>query len=81
MSYTHFTITERAKIEVYLELGYSIRKMGRQLGRHPSSISRELKSNPDYQAERAQANYKRTKAACGARLKLSPTLKVVLQKN
>lgn len=79
MSYTHFTITERSKIEVYLELGYSIRKMGRQLGRHPSSISRELKRHPDYNAERAQAHYKQTKASCGAHLKLSPALKVVLQ--
>lgn len=79
MSYTHFTITERSKIEVYLELGYSIRQIGRKLGGHSSSVSRELKRNPDYQAERAQENYKQRKANCGAYIKLTPSLKSVLQ--
>lgn len=79
MSYTHFTITERAKIEVYLELGYSIRKIGRKLDRHASSVSRELKRNPGYQAERAQESYKHRKSTCGAHVKLSNDLKDVLQ--
>lgn len=78
MSYTHFTIIERSKIEVYLELKYSIREIGRKLGRHPSSISRELKRNPGYQAELAQENYKQMKTNCGAHIKLSPGLKSVL---
>lgn len=79
MSYTHFTIIEQSKIEVYLELKYSIREIGRKLERHPSSISRELKRNPDYKAEQAQENYKKRKARCGAQTKLSPALKIVLQ--
>ena len=79
MSYTHFTIIERSKIEAYLELKYSIREIGRKLGRHPSSISRELKRNPDYKAEKAQENYKKRKACCGAQAKFSPALKIILQ--
>lgn len=79
MSYTHFTITERAKIEVYLELGYSIREIGRKLDRYASSVSRELKRNPGYQAERAQESYKHRKSTCGAHVKLSNDLKDVLQ--
>lgn len=79
MSYTHFTIIERSKIEAYLELKYSICEIGRKLGRHPSSISRELKRNPNYKAEKAQENYKKRKACCGAQTKFSSALKIILQ--
>ena len=53
MSYTHLTTTERVKIETYLELGMSIRSIARRLGRQPSTVSREIRRNPDYVAERA----------------------------
>ncbi len=43
MSYTHLTISERVKIETYLELDYPIRKIVKLLNRHPSTISREIK--------------------------------------
>ena len=54
MSYIHLTTTERVKIETYLELGMSIRSIARRLGRQPSTVSREIRRNPDYVAERAR---------------------------
>lgn len=38
MSYVHLTILERVKIETYLNLGFSIRKIEGRLGRQPSKI-------------------------------------------
>ena len=43
MSYHHFTICERGRIEGLHQAGYSARKIGVVMGRHHSSISRELK--------------------------------------
>ncbi|SIN98562.1 transposase, IS30 family [Carnobacterium alterfunditum] len=79
MSYTHFTITERSKIEVYLELKMSIRTIAKKLNRSPSSVSRECQRNPNYQAEKAQTSYNQRKAACGAHSKLTASLKIVIQ--
>ncbi|WP_214755164.1 IS30 family transposase [Exiguobacterium sp. s16] len=70
MSYTHLTTTERVKIETYLELGMSIRSIARRLGRHPSTVSREVKRNPGYESGRAQQRYVKKKANCGAKTKL-----------
>ena len=50
MSYVHLTTSERVKIETYLELGFSMRKIAQHLGPQPSTISRELKRNPSYNA-------------------------------
>ena len=47
MSYVHLTTSERVKIETYLELGFSMRKIAKHLGRQPSTISRELKLQRD----------------------------------
>lgn len=79
MSYTHFTIAERSKIETLLELGFSIRRIAHKLGRAPSSISRELKRNPNYTCEKAQERYVQKKAMCGAKIKLTPKNKEVIQ--
>lgn len=70
MSYTHLTTTERVKIETYLELGMSIRSIARRLGRHPSTVSREVRRNPGYESGRAQQRYVKKKANCGAKTKL-----------
>ena len=43
MSYNHLAISERSKIETYIELGYSIRQIANRLKRSPSTISRELR--------------------------------------
>jgi len=42
MSYSHLNIIERGQLEVLYRLGWSCRKIGRELGRHPSTIAREL---------------------------------------
>lgn len=79
MSYVYFTITERSKIEAFLNLGFSIRQIAQKLGRAPSSVSRELKRNPNYQCETAQKRYERAKTKCGAKTKLNSETKKVIQ--
>jgi len=61
MSYVHLTTSERVKIETYLELGFSMRKIAQHLGRQPSTISRELKRNPSYNAINAGRRYEMQK--------------------
>ena len=75
MSYTHLTTTERVKIETYLELGMSIRSIARRLGRQPSTVSREIRRNPGYTAERAQERYAKAKRNCGAKTKLDDMMR------
>ncbi|WP_114166976.1 IS30 family transposase [Exiguobacterium sp. TNDT2] len=75
MSYTHLTTAERVKIETYLELGMSIRSIARRLGRQPSTVSREIRSNPGYTAERAQERYAKAKRNCGAKTKLDDRMR------
>lgn len=75
MSYIHLPTTERVKIETYLELGMSIRSIARRLGRQPSTVSREIRRNPDYVAERAQKRYEKAKTNCGAKTKLDDTMR------
>lgn len=79
MSYQHLTISERAKIETLLELGYSIRAIAKQLHRNPSTISRELKRHVNCTAEEAHVRYQSNKSNCGAKLKLTPELKEAVQ--
>ncbi len=45
MKYQHFSIEEREKIQEMLWQKISIRNIAAAIGRHPSSISRELKRN------------------------------------
>ena len=80
MSYTHLTISERSKIETYLELGYSIRQIADRLKRNPSTISRELRRHTNYSSEEAQTRYQINKSNCGAKSKLTSELKEVVQK-
>lgn len=79
MSYTHLTITERSKIETYLELGYSIRKIAGFLKRSPSTISRELNRHEHYSPEKAQNLYQANKSKCGAKSKFTTELKEAVQ--
>lgn len=74
MSYVHLTTSERVKIETYLELGFSMRKIAQHLGRQPSTISRELKRNPSYNAINAGLRYEMQKKNCGARTLFSTSL-------
>ena len=43
MSYSHLTITDRIKIETYLDLGLKSCQIASKLGVHKSTISRELR--------------------------------------
>jgi len=45
MSYTHFSKTERMELSILRKKGHSLRDIARELGRNPSSVSRELKRN------------------------------------
>ena len=45
LSYIHFTQIERIKLEELKKKGKSIREIARELGRSPSSVSRELRRN------------------------------------
>lgn len=42
MSYSHLSIIERGQLEALDRLGWSIRRIGKELRRHPSTIAREL---------------------------------------
>lgn len=44
-SYHHFTLSERESLRISRKEGKSIRKIAQELGRSPSSVSRELKRN------------------------------------
>ena len=79
MSYTHLTIYERMKIETLRELGYSIRALAKQLSRHPSTISGEVKRHVNCTVEEAQGRYKANKGNCGTKSKLTPELKEAVQ--
>ena len=59
MSYHHFTICERGRIEGLHQAGYSARKIGVVMGRHHSSISRESKRDNalTYIVEVSQQDY------------------------
>ena len=79
MSYTHLTISERSKIETYVELGYSLREIASRLKRSPSTISRELRRHANCTIEQAQVRYQTNKSNCGAKLKLTLELKETVQ--
>lgn len=59
MSYNHINTYERGRIEAFNEIGYSTRKIAILLGRHHSTIARELKriKRGTYNAESAQKDY------------------------
>jgi transposase, IS30 family len=45
MGYTHLTVFERYQIFSLMKAGHTAGFVARQLGRHPSSIYREVKRN------------------------------------
>ena len=58
MSYSHLTITDRIKIETYLELGLKPCQIASKLGVHKSTISRELRRcQNDYSLALTQEYY------------------------
>jgi predicted DNA-binding protein YlxM (UPF0122 family) len=69
MRYKHFCKTERHELSILRKKGYSLREIAEELGKHPSSVSRELRRNHimvdnDYVADKAHEKArKRRKAA------------------
>lgn len=60
MSYSHLSIIERGQLQTLHQLGWSTRKIARQLGRHHATIAREIRRGctPNgYEAEPAQHAY------------------------
>ena len=73
MSYVHCTEIERGQIEVLRNQGMSCSKIARILGRHPSTISREVQRNGSrtgYVAQKAQGRYQGRRKACRPKAKL-----------
>lgn len=73
MSYKHFTPEERGKIELLAKQGKSYTAIARELGRHRTSVSRELRRNSgasEYRAEKAQQRYGERRKACRPKSKL-----------
>jgi IS30 family transposase len=67
MGYTHLSITERSQLEILLRLGWSNRTIGKELGRHHSTIARErLRGGADgaYTTEHAQSAYIERRKSC-----------------
>jgi IS30 family transposase len=72
--YNHLTISERENIFLLFNLGKSIRSIASVIGRHPSTVSRELKRNVEdenYSPNHAQMLYASRKKKCGRKLILS----------
>jgi len=85
MPYTHLTPTDRGQIQAFLEEGRGVNYIAHRLGRHPSTISRELKRNRArvrYDAQKAQRCYEERRKACrpSKRLEYLPLWKHVFDK-
>ncbi|WDH80756.1 IS30 family transposase [Paenibacillus urinalis] len=77
MSYSHLTIIERSKLEALSQIGLSARAIARELDRHHSTISRELKRNhrlEGYQAVDSNERYQRLRHARSSRGKWTEVL-------
>lgn len=67
MSYHHFTLRERGKIELMLKQGQKSAAIARELGYNASSIRREIRrntTNGGYDALAAQRRYEQRRKAC-----------------
>jgi len=82
MSYAHLSIIERSKLEILHQQGKSSRVIAKELGRHPSTICRELArttQSEGYQAEQAQRAYQERRKASVPISKWSDTLAASLE--
>ena len=73
--YKHLTIEERESLYLKINSGESIRDIALELGRSPSTISRELKrgrcGRRPYSPSTAQIRYEKRRKKCGKKHKLS----------
>ena len=76
MSYSHLNITDRIKIETYLELSLKPCQIASKLGVHKSTISRELRQCQNgYSAVLAQGQYDHRAKQKGRKSRLTLALK------
>ena len=81
MSYSHLTITDRIKIETYLDLGLKPCQIASKLGVHKSTISRELsRCKNGYSAALAQEQSDHRAKQKGRKSCLTPKLKKEIEK-
>ena len=81
MSYSHLTITDRIKIQTYLELGLKPCQIASKLGVHKSTISRELRRCQNgYSAVLAQKQYDHRAKQKVRKSCLTPKLKKEIEK-
>jgi transposase, IS30 family len=74
MSYVHLTPTERGHVQALLKEGKSKRYIADSLGRHRSTIGREVKRNvtrTGYDGEKAHRRYRQCRTACRPEKKLN----------
>ena len=80
MPYAHLTPFDRCSIEILREGGMSIRRIAAELGRSPSTISRELKRNSAlrgrYKANGAQRAYRERRKLSVKPVKLEKCLRL-----
>jgi IS30 family transposase len=84
MGYTHLSITERSQLEILFRLGWSDREIGKELGRHHSTIARERNrgsGGETYRAEKAQAAYTERRGSCKPAGRFTPELASELEEN
>ena len=81
MSYTHLNTYERGRIEALNNIGYSCRKISKELRRHHSTINRELKRDEStlYQAERSQQSYKQIRKMSKPNGKYTEELRKIIE--
>ena len=83
MGYAHLTLIERGKLEAFLELNFSTREIAQKLGRHHSTIAREIKRNrlESFTYKALQANhassYRRSNVP--KTCKLTPELATIIE--
>lgn len=78
MSYNHFTIEKRIKLQGFLDLGLSMTEIAKQLKVHKATVSREIKRNQignSYEPIKAQSCYQERRKRCHKRVKLTAEVK------
>lgn len=76
MSYKHLTIKDCSKIEVLYHEGYTVIQIAQAIGRHRSTIYRELKrvQSASYDAQLAQDDATKHQSLKGHRSKHTPEI-------
>lgn len=83
MSYSHLSIVERGQLQMLLQLGLSLRAIGKHLNRYPSTIAREVKRSMNdmefYHAPAAQQAYEERRRASKPKGRFTTDLKTVIE--